>query len=185
MSTLSCPSAAPPGLSPTTVVTNCGSQAAFKFLAYQNVGTFSDYCDNFSLLDAARLKEVGSKLRNDACIWYQNMLFDTWEKWKFQEYANKVLAQQTKGFLGTELKIIIDNFHSLVGIPTFKKALTPAYAGLICKANPSTLEEAYNLVRKNYTIYVEREEDEDAKATSKWNPFAVEAKKRTIFVRST
>ncbi|KAJ9083555.1 hypothetical protein DSO57_1033637 [Entomophthora muscae] len=65
-----------------------------------------------------------------------------------------------------------------MGIPTFEKALTPAYAGLIRKANPSTLEEAYNLVRKNYTIYVEREQDEDTKATSKWNPFAVKAKKK-------
>ncbi|KAJ9052162.1 hypothetical protein DSO57_1036994 [Entomophthora muscae] len=90
---------------------------------------------------------------------------------KFQEYANKVLAQQTKGFLGTERKLIIDNFHSL-------KALTPAYAGLIRKTNPSTLEEEYNLVRKNYTIYVEREEDEDVKATSKWNSFSVKAKKK-------
>ncbi|KAJ9051357.1 hypothetical protein DSO57_1005360 [Entomophthora muscae] len=97
---------------------------------------------------------------------------------KFQEYANKVLAQQTKGFSGTERKLIIDNFHSLVVIPTFEKALTPAYAGLIRKANPSTLEEAYNLVCENYTIYVKREEDEDVKATSKWNPFAMEAKKK-------
>ncbi|KAJ9053120.1 hypothetical protein DSO57_1027462 [Entomophthora muscae] len=148
--------------------------------------------------DAARLKEVGSKLRNNARIWHQDMLFETWEEWKvevkkilighkpdpqhllsqFQEYANKVLVQQTKGFLGTERKLIIDNFHSLVGISTFENALTPVYAGLIRKTNPSTLEEAYNLVRKNYTIYVEREQDKDVKAMSKWNPFAVEAKKR-------
>ncbi|KAJ9079776.1 hypothetical protein DSO57_1032023 [Entomophthora muscae] len=88
MSTLSCPSAAPPGPPPTTVVTTCNSQAAFKFWASQNVGTFSgegfrawlysfeDYCDSFNLLDAARLKEVGSKLCNDARIWHQDMLFE-------------------------------------------------------------------------------------------------------------
>ncbi|KAJ9055288.1 hypothetical protein DSO57_1005394 [Entomophthora muscae] len=96
MSTPSCPSAAPPGLSPTTVVTTCNSQAAFKFWASQTVGTFSgkgfrawfyyfeDYCDTFSLLDAARLKEVGSKLCYDAHIWHQDMLFDTWEEWKVE-----------------------------------------------------------------------------------------------------
>ncbi|KAJ9077910.1 hypothetical protein DSO57_1012075 [Entomophthora muscae] len=68
MSTPSRPSAVLPGQSPTTVVTTCDSQAAFKFWALQNVGTFSgegfrawlysfkDYCDNFSLSDAARLR---------------------------------------------------------------------------------------------------------------------------------
>ncbi|KAJ9082206.1 hypothetical protein DSO57_1006651 [Entomophthora muscae] len=96
MSTLSCPSTAPPGPPPTTVVTTCDSQAAFKLWASQNVGRFSgkgfrawlysfkDYCDSFSLSDAARLKEVGSKLCNDACIWHQDMLFDTWEEWKLE-----------------------------------------------------------------------------------------------------
>ncbi|KAJ9072599.1 hypothetical protein DSO57_1025886 [Entomophthora muscae] len=92
MSTPSRPSAIPPGLSPTTVVTSCNSRAAFKFWSSQNVGTFSgegfrawlysleDYYGNFNLSDAARLKEVGSKLRDDPHIWHQDMLFNTWEE---------------------------------------------------------------------------------------------------------
>ncbi|KAJ9081432.1 hypothetical protein DSO57_1014729 [Entomophthora muscae] len=145
--------------------------------------SFEDYCDAFNLPDSARLREVGSKLCDNAHIWHHNMLFETWEEWetkarkrfigykpdphhflsqakisqftslqpfivKFQEYANK-------GSSGIEQKIISDNFHSLVGIPTFENALTPAYAGLIRKANLATLEEAYNIVCENYAIYVE------------------------------
>ncbi|KAJ9063339.1 hypothetical protein DSO57_1001244 [Entomophthora muscae] len=177
MSTRSRSSANPPGTPSTTVVAPSESPAAFKFWISQSVGNFSgdrfrawlysfkDYCDTFNLLSAAHLKEVGSKLCDDARIWHQDMLFDTWEDSslqpfivKFQEYTNKVLVQQTKGFSGADHKLIINNFHSL--------------------ANPSTLEEAYNLVCENYVIYVEREQDEEAKATSKWNSFIGEAKKK-------
>ncbi|KAJ9078005.1 hypothetical protein DSO57_1011293 [Entomophthora muscae] len=104
---------------------------------------------------------------------------------KFQEYTNKVLTQQTKGSSGIEQKIISDKFHSLVGIPTFENALTPAYAGLICKANPATLEEAYNIVRENYTIYMECELDKDLKATSKWNPFSSSSRKKEPSIAET
>ncbi|KAJ9057508.1 hypothetical protein DSO57_1022055 [Entomophthora muscae] len=40
-------------------------------------------------------------------------------------------------------------------------------------------------MRKNYIIYVEREQDKDVKATSKWNPFAVEEKKKELFLIET
>ncbi|KAJ9072302.1 hypothetical protein DSO57_1028920 [Entomophthora muscae] len=145
MSTPSCSSANPPDTSPTAVVASSESLAAFKFWASQSVGNFSgnvfrawlysfeDYCDTFNLPDATCLKEVGSKLCDNARIWHQDMLFNTWDEWKaeakkrfisyepdphhllnqvkinqftslwpfivkFQEYANKVLAQQTKCF---------------------------------------------------------------------------------------
>ncbi|KAJ9082447.1 hypothetical protein DSO57_1004368 [Entomophthora muscae] len=55
---------------------------------------------------------------------------------------------------------------------------TPAYTGLVRKAKPATLEEAYNIVCKNYAIYIERELNKDAKATSKWNPFSPISKKK-------
>ncbi|KAJ9081047.1 hypothetical protein DSO57_1018668 [Entomophthora muscae] len=184
------------------------SSAAIKFRASQSVGTFSgkrfrvwlysfeDYCDAFNLPDLARLREVGSKLQwkteaRKCFIGYKpdphhllNQVkisqFTSLQPFivKFQEYTNKVLTQQTKGSSGIEQKIISDNFHSLVGIPTFKNALTPAYAGLIRKANPATLKEAYNIVCENYAIYVERELDKDVKATSKWNPLSSSSKKK-------
>ncbi|KAJ9051964.1 hypothetical protein DSO57_1038903 [Entomophthora muscae] len=68
--------------------------AAIKFWSSQAVGTFSckefrawlysfeDYCDAFNLPDSARLREVGSKLHNNAHVWHQDMLFETWEEWK-------------------------------------------------------------------------------------------------------
>ncbi|KAJ9060972.1 hypothetical protein DSO57_1025335 [Entomophthora muscae] len=186
MSTLSHPSAVPPGQSPITVVTTCDSQAAFKFWDLQNVGTFSGK-------DAARLKEVRSKLCNDSCIWHQDMFFETWEEWKVESKKRFIghkpdpqhLLRQVKISQFSALQSFIVKLQDLVGIPTFKNTLTPAYAGLIRKANPSTLEEAYNLMRKNYTIYVEREQDEDVKANSKWNPFTVEANKKEPYFVET
>ncbi|KAJ9060681.1 hypothetical protein DSO57_1038502 [Entomophthora muscae] len=95
---------------------------------------------------------------------------------KFQECANKVLVQLTKGTSGETRKLAAANFHQMVGIPTFEQALSPAYAGLIHKETPKTLEEAYTIVREHYSIYVERERDEETKATTKWNPFATTTK---------
>ncbi|KAJ9062115.1 hypothetical protein DSO57_1039787 [Entomophthora muscae] len=105
MSTCSRSSANPPGTPPTTVVASSESPAAFKFWASQSVGNFSDngfrawlysfedYCDTFNLSDTARLKEVDSKLCDDARIWHQDMLFNTWDKWK---------AEAKKRFIGYE-----------------------------------------------------------------------------------
>ncbi|KAJ9081815.1 hypothetical protein DSO57_1010709 [Entomophthora muscae] len=94
------------------------------------------------------------------------------------DYTNKVLTQKTKEFLGPERKLVIKSFLILVCILTFENPLTPGYTGLIFQAISLTLKEAYNLVCKNYVIYVKREQDEEVKVTSKWNPFAVEAKKK-------
>ncbi|KAJ9078149.1 hypothetical protein DSO57_1009846 [Entomophthora muscae] len=82
---------------------------------------------------------------------------------KLQEYANKVLAQQIKGTSGNECRIITDNFHSLVRIPNFENAPTHNYAGLI----------------------LEREQDEEAKATLKWNPFPPVFKKKEPSIDET
>ncbi|KAJ9070394.1 hypothetical protein DSO57_1008435 [Entomophthora muscae] len=202
---------APPKSSSLVVATPVNdSSAAIKFWASQSVGTFCGKgfrCDTFNLPDSARLREVGSKLRKNAqwkaearkCfIVYKpdprhllNQVkigqFTSLQPFivKFQEYANKVLTQQTKGSSGIKQKIITDNFHSLVGIPTFENALTPAYAGLICKSKPTTLEEAYNIVCKKFAIYMEREIDKDVKEASKWNPFSPSSKKKEPLIAET
>ncbi|KAJ9072639.1 hypothetical protein DSO57_1025272 [Entomophthora muscae] len=88
---------APPKPSSSVVATSVNdSSAAIKFWASQSVGTFSgkgfrvwlysfeDYCDAFNLPDLSRLREVGSKLCNDAHIWHQDMLFETWEERKVE-----------------------------------------------------------------------------------------------------
>ncbi|KAJ9051086.1 hypothetical protein DSO57_1008051 [Entomophthora muscae] len=95
---------------------------------------------------------------------------------KFQEWANKVLAQLTKGTSGKNCKLAATNFYQLVGTPTFELALSPAYAGLICKETPKTLKKAYTIVCEHYAIYVERKMDKEIKATTKWNLFATPAK---------
>ncbi|KAJ9050077.1 hypothetical protein DSO57_1039815 [Entomophthora muscae] len=65
-----------------------------KFWAAQNVGhfrgegykawicSFEDYCIDFGLSDAARLKEVGSFLHDKARLWHQDLTFSSWEDWK-------------------------------------------------------------------------------------------------------
>ncbi|KAJ9057888.1 hypothetical protein DSO57_1018066 [Entomophthora muscae] len=164
----------PPEPSSSVVATPINfSSAAIKFWASQSVGTFSgkglrawlyffeDYCDTFNLPDLARLREVGSKLRNNARIWHHDMLFKP----------------------GRSGKLKLES--ASLGIPTFENALIPAYARLICKANPATLEEAYNIVCENYAIYVERELDRDVKATSKWNPFSSSSKKKEPSIAET
>ncbi|KAJ9082749.1 hypothetical protein DSO57_1001815 [Entomophthora muscae] len=201
---------APPKPSSLFVATPVNdSSAAIKFWASQSVSTFSgerfrvqlysfeDYCDAFNLPDSDRLREWKTKARK-RFIGYKpdpyhilNQVkisqFTSLQPFiaKFQEYTNKVLTQQTKGSSGIKQKIISDNFHSLVGIPTFKNALTPAYAGLIHKASPATLEEAYNIVCENYAISVECELNEDVKATSKWNPFSSSSRKKEPSIAET
>ncbi|KAJ9051265.1 hypothetical protein DSO57_1006187 [Entomophthora muscae] len=83
------PKAPPESSSLVVAIPVNDSSAAIKFWASQSVGTFSgkgfrvwlysfkDYCDAFNLPDSARLREVGSKLRNNAHIWHHDMLFET------------------------------------------------------------------------------------------------------------
>ncbi|KAJ9066690.1 hypothetical protein DSO57_1007190 [Entomophthora muscae] len=134
---------------------------------------------------------MGCNMCDDSRTWHQDMPLESWEEWKaeakkrfigyepnhchllnqdfivkFQECANKVLAQLTRGTSGKTCNLAATNFHQLVGIPTFELAFSSAYAGLIRKENPKTLEEAYTIVHEHYAIYVKLRMNKDAKATT-------------------
>ncbi|KAJ9082058.1 hypothetical protein DSO57_1008191 [Entomophthora muscae] len=104
----------------------------------------------------------------------------------FQECANAVLAQHVKSENGSKRVMAADTFHRLIGIPTFEAALTLTYAAFICKEEPNTLKDAYNLMHKQYTIYVECKIDKYAHAASIWNPFIdkVKVKKEAKLVKT-
>ncbi|KAJ9064325.1 hypothetical protein DSO57_1031897 [Entomophthora muscae] len=42
--------------------------------------SFEDYCNQYALTELEHLKEVVSPLRDEVCIWHQDMPLESWEE---------------------------------------------------------------------------------------------------------
>lgn len=94
----------------------------------------------------------------------------------FQAVAVKLLQIHVNGTEGEERARTVARFHVNTALPILEDAVTPPYANLLRKRKPATLDAAYAVIREQYNIHVKRQKDEDARATSKWNPFVTVTK---------